>query len=1040
MNLPGVTTGVRGRLRGAAIRAAKAVRRRMIGVGTVDRVEDRKIVGWAVAATGEGVAEIGLFDGRTRVSHALADLERKDVAKAGAGPLRCGFELEIPLALRDGRTHDLRVLRLPDRARLAGGEITLQGGGAGAELQGRAWLEPRIAAVRGWASGVDRVLVAFDGAPARAVPLTEPVPGFGAVGPRGFTLPVPDDLRDGRAHDVHVVAGPDAAPLDGTPLQIRVDRSEPVVEIVALGGRDLTMSVTRNARPVPADDLRVEVDGAPAALAPGPGGTLGLSLPHGGRRLRLATAADDRTLARFDVDGAAARPQPIEARGAGALRPDPDECAAARAGFADFCAAPDDRFDPLWYAWSQPELDPAASEDAILAHYRDVGAPAGASPGPRFSEALALARNPGVADAVAAGDLPCAFALELHRGAGHLGADPAELAVPTVSPADSLRAARLRPPAAAQAPSEGIYAAWLSRLSTTAERRAEIDADEARARRDIAAAPLDGPPPLVSIVMPTWNRAFTIGEAIQSVLEQSYPHWELLVCDDASEDRTAEVVRGFADRRIRYMRFLKSNGAGARNRGLARARGEVIAYLDSDNVWHPHFLDMMVRALADGPGAAIAYCAYLDTEIVGAELRLAEIPRPAFKPVRLAARNFMDLNTIVHRREVYDALGGFDAALPRLQDWDLALRYTAILRPRYVDRIGVLYRRNVAWGQVTMTQVNAGTQDVVRAKTRRREAGEVERMRLDWAARPRATVLAGPDPASGALAAALAAGLAGTADTDLLAGEDVPADLRADPVAFGAAFAPLLRGRPVIVADGPAARAWLDRVPGLSADRTLLVGALPDGRAALQSLRAARGGTAEGFDLGALPIDLPDRVAGARDVLLAVPGALPDHAPQVARRIGSPLLVLQGTGGATCWTRLSPDGTSARLDWAAGIAATAQAEIAASLAPLSQLPPFHHAVLAAAQGGGRLVAVPPGDGAGMADDWIEAKAAYPVMVPTLDWLGEKIEKIRADRPTLERIVERGVAAHAIVLHRDLVAQRLAYALYRLVQDARGEAR
>src|SRR6056297_2675115 len=123
-------------------------------------------------------------------------------------------------------------------------------------------------------------------------------------------------------------------------------------------------------------------------------------------------------------------------------------------------------------------------------------------------------------------------------------------------------------------------------------------------RRDVATVPL-ADRPLVSIVMPSWNRAFTIAEAIQSVIEQSYDNWELLVCDDASEDRTADVVRGFDDPRIRYMKFLKSNGAGARNNGLRFARGEVIAYLDSDNLWHPLFLDRMLRALEAQPGTPI---------------------------------------------------------------------------------------------------------------------------------------------------------------------------------------------------------------------------------------------------------------------------------------------------------------------------------------------------------------------------------------------------------------------------------------------------
>ena len=175
-------------------------------------------------------------------------------------------------------------------------------------------------------------------------------------------------------------------------------------------------------------------------------------------------------------------------------------------------------------------------------------------------------------------------------------------------------------------PRNSIYAAWLSRLSAPGEMLAEIDLNEALMQADLTSKPL-ADAPLVSIIMPSWNRAFAIAEAIQSVLEQSYSNWELLIADDASEDRTAEVVRAFDDPRIRYMKFLKSNGAGARNKALRFARGNFIAYLDSDNIWHPLFLDMMLRQLQSNPASGLAYSAYLDTEIEGASVNLRAIPR-----------------------------------------------------------------------------------------------------------------------------------------------------------------------------------------------------------------------------------------------------------------------------------------------------------------------------------------------------------------------------------------------------------------------------
>lgn len=87
--------------------------------------------------------------------------------------------------------------------------------------------------------------------------------------------------------------------------------------------------------------------------------------------------------------------------------------------------------------------------------------------------------------------------------------------------------------------------------------------------------------------MPTYNRAGIIAEAITTVVEQRYPHWELWICDDASTDETAEVVSRFQDQRIRYLKLSRRGAAAARNQGLRCARGKIIAYLDSDNYWHP---------------------------------------------------------------------------------------------------------------------------------------------------------------------------------------------------------------------------------------------------------------------------------------------------------------------------------------------------------------------------------------------------------------------------------------------------------------------
>lgn len=100
---------------------------------------------------------------------------------------------------------------------------------------------------------------------------------------------------------------------------------------------------------------------------------------------------------------------------------------------------------------------------------------------------------------------------------------------------------------------------------------------------------------LVSIIMPSWNTAQFIGESIQSVLDQTYQNWELIIVDDCSSDNTDEVVSSFHDERIHFLKNEKNMGAAlTRNRALREADGEWIAFLDSDDLWKPEKLEKQV--------------------------------------------------------------------------------------------------------------------------------------------------------------------------------------------------------------------------------------------------------------------------------------------------------------------------------------------------------------------------------------------------------------------------------------------------------------
>jgi len=231
------------------------------------------------------------------------------------------------------------------------------------------------------------------------------------------------------------------------------------------------------------------------------------------------------------------------------------------------------------------------------------------------------------------------------------------------------------------------------------------------ARKQLARqAQLAGARPLVSIVMPTYNRASVINRSIQSVLDQTYKNWELIIVDDGSSDKTAEqlsgILRHHADR-IRFIQLPTNQGvSAARNVGLRASRGEIVGYLDSDNRWYPECLEIMTHALDREPEALSAYAgqeiwenlSYFGSE----ELRYVRIC--PFNRSRLEKRNFIDLNVFFHRRGCLDKFGLFREDMRRLVDWELILRYTEEQPPLFVPVLLNQYFFGLSENQITATE------------------------------------------------------------------------------------------------------------------------------------------------------------------------------------------------------------------------------------------------------------------------------------------------------------------------------------------------
>jgi glycosyltransferase involved in cell wall biosynthesis len=213
----------------------------------------------------------------------------------------------------------------------------------------------------------------------------------------------------------------------------------------------------------------------------------------------------------------------------------------------------------------------------------------------------------------------------------------------------------------------------------------------------------------VSVVLATHDQARWLPETLASVRAQTYTDWELLLVDDGSTDATATIAAGAAaaDARIRHLPGPHRERAAARNRGLDAATGELVAFLDGDDLWHPEKLARQVAALDAAPDAGLCYtiARYVDAD--GRPLLIRRPPRPIAGDVfpSLVRANRMILASVVVRRSALAVAGGFDEALTPLgcEDWDLWLRLARRAPAVVVDDELTYYRRhagNTAWRQV----------------------------------------------------------------------------------------------------------------------------------------------------------------------------------------------------------------------------------------------------------------------------------------------------------------------------------------------------
>ena len=185
----------------------------------------------------------------------------------------------------------------------------------------------------------------------------------------------------------------------------------------------------------------------------------------------------------------------------------------------------------------------------------------------------------------------------------------------------------------------------------------------------------------IAVVMPVYNRAATVGRAIQSVLDQDFADFELIVVDDGSIDGTLQVIERIDDSRLRLMRQPANAGSNAaRNRGINEARAPLIAFLDSDDAYLPHKLGFVVRTFAERPELDVLLDSFTKEFPAGDPRHPVPRRNPAiddgaeFLRALFNRRLWKATPAISIRREAAARAGLFDETLKRRQDFDFLIR------------------------------------------------------------------------------------------------------------------------------------------------------------------------------------------------------------------------------------------------------------------------------------------------------------------------------------------------------------------------------
>lgn len=199
---------------------------------------------------------------------------------------------------------------------------------------------------------------------------------------------------------------------------------------------------------------------------------------------------------------------------------------------------------------------------------------------------------------------------------------------------------------------------------------------------------------LISVIIPAYNAEKTITKTIHSVLEQTFLDWELIIVNDGSQDQTLRIISEFKDTRIHIFSYPNSGAPVSRNRGLNQSSGQLISFLDADDLWTPDKLELQFNALQQNPQASVAYSWTDYINESGDFLHSGRhITLNGNVYADLLICNFLEngSNPLIRRSALME-VGGFDETLPAAQDWELYIRLAKHYQFVAVPQVQILYR------------------------------------------------------------------------------------------------------------------------------------------------------------------------------------------------------------------------------------------------------------------------------------------------------------------------------------------------------------